>query len=592
MTSQSKYLIIALCILLLYILPFIIFGQDTYVHHYDNLDNVATRYHVNDMNGYYINFDPDGKIENVMNGIPQFAYSTGFYFFALTLYHFFEPFTAYALNEIIIRFIAFLGMYLLLSNYLLKKKHPFAITFPSLCFAILPTYTIYGLSFLGMPLLLYAFMNLYYEKKITISLIIAFGFPFFSELPLSGVHILFTLSIGLVYFTIKNKKIPYYYFIGIGLLGFAYLITNYHILHLFLINEDFTLHREEFNPLRDSSTFIGSLGRSLLMILFSRFTAESMHTLILVFLLPFTFYIAYRYKQEKRLLLWLFISAMVISFYYGFAHWEQYIILEGKIKFFRMFNIKRFFWFLPLLWYLILALSIEIVFSAPYGKKIIVGFAILQLIFLFIANGEYNVHSRRAIRDFINVFLPQEEEIKREIWIHPYQALMPKYTYREFYSEDLFQEIDHYIGRDKSDYRIVSIGMFPQVLQYSGFYTLDSCQSIYDLEYKHRFRRIIERELAKDETWVKWFDQWGSRCYIFCDEFPDDYYASYNIDREDPDTLILNNLDLNIEAFKEMGGEYIFSVFNIRNYQENQLQRLDVFENESSPYRIYLYQTK
>jgi hypothetical protein len=56
--------------------------------------------------------------------------------------------------------------------------------------------------------------------------------------------------------------------------------------------------------------------------------------------------------------------------------------------------------------------------------------------------------------------------------------------------------------------------------------------------------------------------------------------------------LKLENLELNIEAFKEMGGEYIFSAVEIKNYQENNLEFIKAFDHEDSAWRVFLYGTK
>ena len=81
-------------------------------------------------------------------------------------------------------------------------------------------------------------------------------------------------------------------------------------------------------------------------------------------------------------------------------------------------------------------------------------------------------------------------------------------------------EIAKAIGREKSDYRIVSVGMNPAVSLFNGFYTVDGYSTDYPLEYKHEFREIIKDELAKDEGVRGYFDDWGNRCYIFSAELP------------------------------------------------------------------------
>jgi hypothetical protein len=106
----------------------------------------------------------------------------------------------------------------------------------------------------------------------------------------------------------------------------------------------------------------------------------------------------------------------------------------------------------------------------------------------------------------------------------------------------------------------------------------------YPLEHKHMFRKIIAKELKKNSKLRAYYDQFGGRCYLFVDEL---IYADWLYGKER--NKALNNLELNIEAFKEMGGGYIFSAVKINNDKENQLELLKVFEDKDSFWKIFLY---
>ena len=151
---------------------------------------------------------------------------------------------------------------------------------------------------------------------------------------------------------------------------------------------------------------------------------------------------------------------------------------------------------------------------------------------------------------------------------------------------DLFKQVEGYIGKPKSEYRVVSIGLDPAVSLYNGFYTLDGYNTGYPLKYKKAFRKIIASELEKNEKLRSYFDDWGGRCYIFVNELEHGNWH-YTKDKK----TVIRALDLNTNAFSELGGEYIFSAVEIKNYKENHLNFEKVFENEKSPWRIYLYKT-
>jgi hypothetical protein len=47
------------------------------------------------------------------------------------------------------------------------------------------------------------------------------------------------------------------------------------------------------------------------------------------------------------------------------------------------------------------------------------------------------------------------------------------------------------------------------------FHTLDGYWSNYPLSHKHAFREIIADELEKSPALKSYFDDWGSRVYLF-----------------------------------------------------------------------------
>ena len=68
--------------------------------------------------------------------------------------------------------------------------------------------------------------------------------------------------------------------------------------------------------------------------------------------------------------------------------------------------------------------------------------------------------------------------------------------------------------------------MCPAVALEAGFYCIDGYSNNYSLEYKHEFRGIIEEELEKCPAMKGYFDDWGSRCYLFTEESQNYYYLA------------------------------------------------------------------
>ena len=78
-----------------------------------------------------------------------------------------------------------------------------------------------------------------------------------------------------------------------------------------------------------------------------------------------------------------------------------------------------------------------------------------------------------------------------------------------FFAKKQFSEIKNYINKPINSYRVASIGLHPSISLYNGFYTADGYFVNYPLEYKKKFRKIIEKELNKDKNLKSYYDNWG-----------------------------------------------------------------------------------
>lgn len=161
-------------------------------------------------------------------------------------------------------------------------------------------------------------------------------------------------------------------------------------------------------------------------------------------------------------------------------------------------------------------------------------------------------------------------------------------SFRDYYAIDVLDQVQQYIretyGEEPEEYRVVSLGIDPAAALYHGFYCLDGYSNNYDLNYKHRFRRIIAPELNKSEYLADNFDHWGNRCYLFSAECP----GYYTIEKGG---FYFQNYEIDTESLTELGGRYLLSAAYIDHSEDTGLEllRQDAFETEDSYYRIYLY---
>lgn len=574
---------IGIVVVLLHVSPHIILGQDSYVTIHDNLDSALTYYTVLVQNQQVLK--SHSFIEQIMNGIPRQWFPTGLNI-TVWLFVLFKPFTAYVLNTLFVRLIAFTGIYLLLKTHFLNTKEDAPIVWGSaLCFALLPFFSVAGLTVAGQPLLLYAFLNLRHKKQKIADFLIIFIFPFYSFLHLSGVFILFGLGVLFLYDCFKDKRINMGFLLGLFILAISYVAVEYNLIYSTFLNKGIISHRTKWDLAYRSYGFKEAFIVSLVNFIFGQYHAASLHTFILIISLSTGGYLCIKkiaFKEKSvRLLSGLLAITFIISLFYGFFKWSGLIPLKEKFSILGTFHFDRFHWLHPLLWYLIFALVLSILRRIKYGKHVVVFLILCQLFYSLIfhdyCSEKFQIfHSQvMANETRINVKIIANKIVGRQI---------NDISYKQFFSEDVFKEIEEFINLPKKDYRIVSIGIHPSITQYNGFYTLDSYQNIYPLEYKHKFRRIIENELDKSNKWKERFDNWGSRCYVFVAELENEGFLI----TKDDETKI-RNLELNTNALKSMGGKYIFSAVEILNAKDNGLILSKIFERNDSPWKIYLY---
>jgi len=162
-----------------------------------------------------------------------------------------------------------------------------------------------------------------------------------------------------------------------------------------------------------------------------------------------------------------------------------------------------------------------------------------------------------------------------------------KLSFQEFFSPQLFTEIRDHIGKPQQTYRVVSLGMFPGIAIYNGFYLADGYSSDYPLQYKHRFRKVIAAELAKSKEIKDYFDDWGGRCYLLSAELGREFLCTKQATKRR-----VEHLEIDTGALAELGAQYILSAVEIVNAPSLGLDLQGVFERDGSPWKIYLYRIK
>ena len=163
-------------------------------------------------------------------------------------------------------------------------------------------------------------------------------------------------------------------------------------------------------------------------------------------------------------------------------------------------------------------------------------------------------------------------------------------TFKQFYDTTLFDEIHKQISTQPNyKTKTISVGIYPCVAEYNGFWTLDAYRVNYPVEYKHKFRTLIAPELNKSESLRKSFDEWGSRCYVFSamlEKQGNQYLCGKK------DNISIDKLEIDTVTLKDLDCDYVISAVNILNYQALGLDYVDSFTTHQSYWSIKVYKVK
>ncbi|MDF2566421.1 MAG: ykoS [Massilibacillus sp.] len=549
---EKTHFIIAWIILILYVSPMFLLGENAHFRIHDNMDSNIAWYRTLVNSGQLFG-SLKATIPQVMNGLPRFAYASEFTGI-VWLHALFPTMIAYALSQTITHIFAFLGMYLVLKKHFTPKKEFYFITiYVSLAFALTPFWPSGMLATLGMPLALWAFLSIRKNQGTWKEWLTLILLPFYSSFILGFFFFLAFIGLLWLWDLISKRTWNLKFLFAIALMTFIFLIIEYRLVYA-MVFPDGLSNRTEF---WSSRLTVGHCIRlSIKNYLIGHNHVMTLHTLMII---PISFAALWfvikdnKIPQSKRYIQ-LFLFNVLLSIWYAFWFVKGWQPLKETYSILNTFNFARFHFLRPLIIYLMFAVGGAILWKRNDLWRTITKVAIgLQVCLLILANPE--------------------------IIYRAYGAP----SFKEFYGTYQFQEIEKTIGKPKSSYRVVSIGLHPAIAEYNGFYTLDTYANYYPLSYKHQFRKIIAKELDKNRTIENYFDHWGGRCYIFAAELGKKY------DFRKDSRKVIKNLQLDTNALKKMGGQYIFSAVPILNANQNNLYFVKKFEDKQSAWKIYLY---
>ena len=503
----------------------------------------------------------------MMGGLPASAFQPNAYLF-VPLYKVFDPFTAFLLSYVTIFAMAFFGMY-----FLVKECTDSAILslLSSGLFAMLPFYPVYGGAVAGVPMAALGVTYLSKKKKPVLSYFLLTVFVLTSHLVLSGYALLGLWAVYLLYRLIKKSLNPF------EISGFVGMIILYVIINISLFKENLfgsgeVGHRIEF--INHSTPFWQSLKE---VFLGGSMHAESFHVYlivpIIVLLVAGIIQNARKKlgdKQVKLLVISLieFVTIILICLLFAFWNCEAVTAFKNsQTGILRNFQLDRFYWLLPGMWYSLFALSAAIHLRDTDKFNI----------FRYLIIAAVLIPTALLVKNNSNLYM----EINQK---NNGSGVTGYITWEAYYSSNVYKEIDKAIGKPLDSYRVAHIGMSPAPALMYGFYTVDGYANSYPLSYKHKFREIMAEELVLSPAAAEYFDTWGSRCYLYNSQSGTSYMNGKGSD------VKYEGLKYNYELLKDMGCEYLFSCGEIIDANDENLKLLGVFSEDTAYWKIWVYE--
>lgn len=521
--------------------------------------------------------------EELMGGMP----ATGMQMAApglVILYLLLPPAYAFGVGYALVAVVAYCGLWLLVRFF---EVRPWVAAASSFLFALLPFYSVYGLSIMGVPLMAWAVCKVWngwscwsYVGALAISA----AFALFSSLVLSGFAVVGGVAVAAVASMLVRPRSTVrtaWLCAMLCVLCLFYLLCSFDLVVQVLGGSGVPSHKSEvvLSPAPFSiKAFVGFLmggqqhAVSNQQGIFFLTVAGSAAAAVMLFRMR---------KRERaipgdlhRLACALWVAFGVICaiglFYFLFNSVFAVDLRNSLSSSLKSFQADRVYWLYPGLWYFCLAVSTEFFLSSGGGRLWrVAGISLVAIVMVltFVSSAAQNSMVRTTVAQVSG----------REFHDAGFVS------WREFFAEDLFDDIKEYLGPDEEGAAFVSVGLYPSIPLYNGLYCLDGYSNNYPLAYKHAFRSVIGGELEKSEDLRWYFDDWGNRCYVFSYELG----RRYLIPKDSG--LSVHDLAIDTQSLRALGGRYVLSAVPLENAQECGLEFLKRFDSSDAFYSLYLY---
>jgi len=548
--------------LCLFVLPFVLFGENSVITIHDNLDDSVPRFSYIHKHQLLWKFN---ETIPVMNGISTVFFNREGFSLYNFIYCLFPTYIGYVVNYAVCILLGFFSMFYL-QKTLFKNGNTIILVLTSWAYALLPSICSYKMALASLPLAALIFYNLT-TKKEKKWLVLSFVFPFFSELSGVGIFICCLWLLASVVASIKERKINFYLFAAWLLLIAGYGLVNFHLIYIrFVIAEP--LNRDFFTIPPDPFLY------SFLTFFFSGYYhAPTLQNRLVAWLVLGVFsYLIYKTNRKHDISILtenkILIIGIIVCFFCALiaALSDSHIIgkmlkiicppLAG-VSFARFYTLERLFW------YIAFAASLLFIARNVKYRGLTYTLALLQMIFIF----------EGAPWPSSPFYYDSKPTWSRNL------GGGNDISWSEFFSEALFDRVKKDMKYNGE--KVAALGFHPGVLLYNDFNTIDGYISFYPYKEQVLWHELMRPEFEQDRFSMNYFDSWGGRRYIYNKELS--YQPIRTKKKESVDLMIDSNMLRNVYECK-----YILSRAKIKNEKDLSIKLIKSYEGDYF-YNLWVY---
>lgn len=571
--AEKWYIIAAGGFILFAALVFCIFGESSIISVHDNLDLFIAQFQ---MLKNTDSFFAHGADVPFLGGISRDNLPSEFSLYTM-LFMLLPSYWAYVTGYLIKIVIAVFSCVLLAKDFCGEsyEKYRPLVFMTGLAYGILNVFPAFGIPFASIPLVIYLVRRIYRTPSLKWYAALFF-YPVLSYFSYFGLFILAYMAVSFIWLWIRDKRLPLRLLLAVLVLSAGCIACEYRLFGVMLFGEEETIRSTMEAGSFGAGEIVGTVLEGFTK---GMFHAESMHTyLVMPACLLYFLYLNITYIKNKNgkgifhdtynlLMLALVFNSIVYGIYY-FEPFRR--LVETICPPLTGWQFNRTIFFNPFVWYASFFLVLKRMYDMDkrlwrYAAN---GLSVLAILIIILSGTRYN-------------------DLYHTCYAKAYELLKGKQSndlsYEEFYSVKLFEKAKEdlqYCGQWSAAY-----GFHPAVLEYNDISTVDGYLGFYEQYYKEDFRKVIAPALERVPESKEYFDTWGARAYLYSGTDLSIVAAVRDYQVTDHDIYI------DIDAFKAIGGRYIFSRIELSNAEEAGLKLAGTYTDAGSPYILYVYQT-